>query len=66
MPYLLFLKKWQNFKLSSAVNYRRRFKGKVFYSIQEGHYSQSLSRKHTIFGPISALCINISKFYYPI
>ena len=27
MPYWLFLKKWQNLKLSSAANYRWRFKG---------------------------------------
>ena len=27
MPYLLFLKKRQNFKLSFAANYRWRFKG---------------------------------------
>ena len=27
MPYLLFLKKQQNLKLSSAANYRWRFKG---------------------------------------
>ena len=26
-PYLLFLKKWQNLQLSSAANYRWRFKG---------------------------------------
>ena len=30
MPYLLLLKKWQNLKLSSAANYRWRFKGKGF------------------------------------
>ena len=29
MPYLLFLKKWQNLKLSSAANYRWRFKVKI-------------------------------------
>ena len=27
MPYLLFFEKWQNFKLSSAANYRWRYKG---------------------------------------
>ena len=30
MPYLLFLKKQQNLKLSSAANYRWRFKGYKF------------------------------------
>ena len=32
MPYLLFLKKQQNFKLSSAANYRLRFIGYVYAS----------------------------------
>ena len=35
MPYLLFLKKQQNFKLSSAANYRWRFKGVCFSTFQE-------------------------------
>ena len=32
MPYLLFLKKRQNFKLSSAANYRWRFRVNPLYS----------------------------------
>ena len=34
MPYSLFLKKWQNLKLSSAANYRWRFKAQFPWKCQ--------------------------------
>ena len=54
MPYLLFLKKHQNLKLSSAANYRWRFKGLkglrlpgLLASVLVLLFDQSLKRLHT-------------------
>ena len=43
MPYLLFLKKQQNLKLSSAANYRWRFKG--YRTDQVAFFFEKISMK---------------------
>ena len=73
MPYLLFLKKRQNFKLSSAANYRWRFKGQdrispdnhPQYSILENQHLKSLTSDKTLAKTAIATSADFLVFFDP-